>query len=65
MAMVMVTSSAMLLMCLYGFDLISMWVVVCDDGFTTVAPNTRFPLIWGPSMYMNVVDNHLAMNASI
>ena len=45
MAMVIAASSALLLVCRYGYDFISMCVVVLDVVFTSDAPSVGFPFI--------------------
>jgi hypothetical protein len=57
-ATVMAISSAMLFMCLSGYDLTSMCVVVCALGFTTPAPSVLLPLIFDPPVYTKSLGSH-------
>ncbi len=59
---VIVASSALLMVCLSGYDFISMWVVELLSGFTTEAPCRGLPLICDPSVYMKSVGAHAAWN---
>jgi len=49
---VIVVSSALLITCLSGRDLMSMCVVVCVEGLTMDAPSVGFPVFLEPSVYM-------------
>ena len=49
-AVVMAASSALLLVCLSGYDFISMCVVVLCLGSTTDASSVGLPVICDPSM---------------
>ncbi len=55
-ATVMAASSALLIVCLSGCDL----VVVCVCGLTMDAPNVGFPVLWEPSVYMKLFGFHAA-----
>ena len=59
-ATVIVSSSAMLIVCLFGCDLISMWVVICVCGLTMDAPGVGFPGFGEPSVYMKLIGFHAA-----
>ena len=54
----MLANSALLIVCLYGRDLISMWVVVCVCWLTMDVPNVGFPIFGDPSVYMNLSEFH-------
>ena len=58
----MAASSAMLMMCLSGCDLISMCVVVCVCGLTIDAPSLGFPFFGDPSVYIKLSGFHAARN---
>ncbi len=58
----MAASSARLIVCLSGCDLVSMCVVVCVRGFTIAAPNVGLPVFCDPSVYMKALGSHAAMN---
>jgi len=45
-ATVVAANSALSIVCLYGCDLISMWVVVCVCGLTMDTPNVGFPIFF-------------------
>jgi hypothetical protein len=64
-ATVMVASSAPLIVCLSGCDLISIWVVVWVRGFTTDAPRVGFPVICDPSVYTKIYGFHVAWKGLI
>ena len=49
-ATAMADSSALLIVCRYGCDLMSMRVMVFVLGFTTPAPSVGFPLTSEPSV---------------
>ncbi len=59
-ATVMAANSALLIVCLSGWDLIPMWVVVCVCGLTMDAPSVGFPAFFDPSMYMKMSGFHAA-----
>ena len=59
-AMVMSASCARLIVCLSGWDFISIYVVVCVLGFTMDAPSVGLPVTMDPSMYMKSVGFHAA-----
>ena len=61
-ATVLAANSALLMVCLSGCDLISMWVVVCVCGLTTYVSNVGFPVFWDPSVYMKLSGFHAARN---
>ncbi len=62
MATAMAASSALLIVCLSGCDLISMCVVVCVCGLTIDAPSLGFPVFWDPSVYIKLSGFHAARN---
>jgi len=49
-AMVLAASSALLIVCPSGCDLISMCVVVCMVGFIIDASSVGMPVTWDPSV---------------
>ena len=49
---VIAVSSALLIVCLLGPDLMSICVAVCVEGLTMDAQSVGFPVFWEPSMYM-------------
>jgi hypothetical protein len=51
---------ARLIMCLFGWDLMSMWVVVCVRGFTIAAPRMGLQVLGDPSVYMKALGSHAA-----
>ena len=57
----MAASSAMLIVCRFGCDLMSMCVMVFVLGLTTPAPSVGFPLTCEPSVYMNSCGFHLRL----
>ena len=58
----MAASSALLIVCRFGCDLMmSMYVMVFVLGFTTPAPSVEFPLICEPSVYMKSRGFHLRL----
>ena len=59
-AIVMVASSALLMVCLSGCDFISMCVVVLCLGSTTEAPSVGLLAIYDPFVYMKSVGVHAA-----
>ena len=59
-AMAMAASSARLIVCLSGWDLISICVVVCVLGFTMDAPSVGLPVTRDPFVYMKSVGFHAA-----
>jgi hypothetical protein len=48
----MTASSDLLIVCLSGCDLISIWMVVWVCGFTMDASSVGFPDLCDPSIYM-------------
>jgi hypothetical protein len=54
-------NSALLIVCLSGYDLISMRVVVCVCGLTMDAPSVGFPVFY-PSVYKNLFGFHATWN---
>ena len=61
-ATAMAASSALLIVCPSGCDLISICVVVCVCGLTIDAPNFGFPVVWDPSVYMKLFGLQAARN---
>ncbi len=61
-ATAMAVSSALLIVCLSGCDLISIFVVVCVCGLTIDAPSLGFPVFWDPSVYMKLPRFQVARN---
>ena len=59
---VIVVSSALLIVCLSGCDLTSMFVVIFVEGLTIDAPSVGFPLFWEPSVYMKLFGIQAAWN---
>ena len=57
----MAASSALLIVCRSGCDLMSMCVMVFVLGFTTPAPSVGFPLTCEPSVYMKSRGFHLLL----
>ncbi len=49
-ARVMAASSALLMVCLSGYDFTSICVVVCEIGLTMDAPRVGFPVTSEPSV---------------
>jgi hypothetical protein len=49
-ARVIAESSALLMVCLSSWDLISMWKVIPLLGITMDAPSVGFPFFWDPSV---------------
>ena len=64
-AVVMAASSALLIVCLSGCDLISICVMVLCLGSTTDALSVGFPVICDPYVYMKSVGVHAARNFRI
>jgi len=62
---VMAANSALLIVCLSGCVLISIWVVVCLCGFTMDDPNAGFPDFCHPFVYMKPSGFHYAWNGLI
>ena len=60
-ATAMAASSAMLIVCLSGCDLMSMCVMVFVLGFPTPAPSVGFPFTCEPSVYMKSRGFHLRL----
>ena len=58
----MAANSALLIVCLPGCDLISMWLVVCVCGLTMDAPNMGFPIFWDLLVYIKLSRFHDARN---
>ena len=58
----MADNFAMIIVCLSGYDSMSMWVVVCVCWLTTDAPNVGFPVFLDPSVYMKLSGFHVARN---
>ncbi len=56
----MAASSARLIVCRSGWDLMSMRVVVCVRGLTITAPSVGLPAFWDPSVYINASGFHVA-----
>ena len=59
-AMEMAASSARLIICLSGWDFISICVVVCVLGFTMDAPSVGLPVTMDSSVYMKFIGFHAA-----
>ncbi len=57
----MAASSARLIVCLSGRDLMFMCVVVFVRGFTIDAPSMGLPFFCDPSVYMKALGSHVAM----
>ncbi len=53
-------SSARLIVCLSGWDFMSMRVVVCVRGFTIAAPRMGWPVFCDPSVYTIALGFHTA-----
>ena len=51
-AVVMAANSALLMVCLFGCDFISIWVMVWVLGLTMDAPRVGLPVTSEPSVYM-------------
>ena len=62
MAIVMAANSALLIACLSGCDLISIWLVVCVCALTMDAPNVGLPVSGDLSVYMKLYGFHAARN---
>jgi hypothetical protein len=60
-ATAMAASFALLIVCRFGCDLMSMCVMEFVLGFTTPAPNVGFPLTCEPSVYMKSSGFHLRL----
>ena len=60
-ATAMAASSALLIMCRSGCDLMSICVMVFVLGFTTPAPSVKFPLTCEPPVHMKSSRFHLRL----
>jgi hypothetical protein len=60
-AVVMAASSALLIMCLYFWDLISIGVTCVVRGLTTPAPIVLLPLTCEPSVYTKSLGFHFLL----
>jgi hypothetical protein len=60
-AVVMAASSALLIVCLYFWDLISMCVTCAVRGLTTPAPSVLLPLTCEPSVYTKSLGFHFLL----
>ncbi len=61
----MAASSALLIVCRSGCDLMSMCVMVFVLGFTTPAPSVGLPLTCEPSVYMKYHGFHLRLSCAV
>ena len=50
--MAITASLALLMVCIFGCNLISIWVVVLVNGSTMKAPRTGLPVISAPPVYV-------------
>ena len=58
-AIVRAVSSARLIVCRSGCELISICVVVYKIGFIIDAPSVELPVTWDPSVQMKLVGHHV------